>query len=169
MRPPRPAAEATAGEAMDPDGLSTAVGAAAPPGAAMQRPAAEAHLKGAEYDAETEDMVESLEAAAAAGVRSPRPSNRGAPTKKQKENWNHGAHPTRRFTFGPHGTPAAAGAARAAEDWQFGNASAEAAMTAASGAAEDGPGVPLATGPAAEVLYEGAECDVDMGNGPRPK
>ena len=39
-------------------------------------------------------------------------------------------------------------------------------MTAAGGAAEDGPGAPLAIthGPAAEVLYEGAECDVDMEN-----
>jgi len=39
-------------------------------------------------------------------------------------------------------------------------------MTAAGGAAEDGPGAPLATphGPAAEVLYGGAECDVDMGH-----
>ena len=39
-------------------------------------------------------------------------------------------------------------------------------MTAAGGAAEDGPGAPLATthGPAAEVLYERAQCDVDMGN-----
>ena len=55
----------------------------------------------------------------------------------------------------------------------MGNASAEEAITAASGAAEDGPGAvedgpgapPVTThGPAAEVLYEGAECDVDMGN-----
>ena len=54
----------------------------------------------------------------------------------------------------------------AAESGQMGNASAEAAMTAAGGAAVDEPGAPLATthGPAAEVLYEGAECDVDMGN-----
>ena len=39
------------------------------------------------------------------------------------------------------------------------------AMTAAGGAAEDGPGAPLATThePAAEVHYEGAQCDVDMG------
>ena len=39
-------------------------------------------------------------------------------------------------------------------------------MTAAGGAAEDGPGAPLAIthGPAAEVLYEEAEFDVDMGN-----
>jgi len=38
-------------------------------------------------------------------------------------------------------------------------------MTAAGGAAEDRPGAPLATahGPAAEVLCEGAECDVDIG------
>ena len=48
----------------------------------------------------------------------------------------------------------------------MGSASAEEATTTAGGAAEDGPGAPLATthGPAAEVLYEGAECDVDMGN-----
>ena len=48
----------------------------------------------------------------------------------------------------------------------MGNASAEAAITAAGEAAEDGPGAPLATthGPAAEVLNEGAECDVGMGN-----
>jgi len=61
---------------------------------------------------------------------------------------------------------ATAGAARAAEDWQLGNASAEAAMTGAGEAAEDGPGAPLVIthGPATEVLIEGAECDVDMGN-----
>ena len=60
----------------------------------------------------------------------------------------------------------AAGAAGAADDGQMGNASAEAAMTAAGGVAEDGPGAPLAIthGPAAEVLYEGTEYDVDMGN-----
>ena len=61
---------------------------------------------------------------------------------------------------------AAAGAAGAAEDGQMGTASAEAAMTAAGGAAEDGPGAPPAIThrQAAEVLYEGVECDVDMGN-----
>ena len=85
-RSSRPAAEATAGEAVDPDGLSTAVGAVASPGTAMQRPAAEAHLEGAEYDAETEDMTGSSKAAAAAGVRPPRPNNWGATTKKQKKN-----------------------------------------------------------------------------------
>ena len=86
--------------------------------------------------------------------------------QETEESFHHRENPTRRFTFGPHGTPAAAGAARAAEDWQFGNASAEAAMTAAGGVAEDGPGAPLAIthGPAAEVLYEGTEYDVDMGN-----
>ena len=48
----------------------------------------------------------------------------------------------------------------------MGNASAEEAMTAAGGAAEDGPGAPPAIThrQAAEVLYEGVECDVDMGN-----
>ena len=48
----------------------------------------------------------------------------------------------------------------------MGNAGApEAVVAAAGGAAEDRPGAPPATthGPAAEVLYEGAECDVDMG------
>jgi len=52
----------------------------------------------------------------------------------------------------------------------MGNASAEEAMTAAGGAAEDGPGAPLATthGPSAEVLYEGEECDVDIGNAAEP-
>jgi len=61
---------------------------------------------------------------------------------------------------------AATGAARAAEDGQICNASAEAARTAAGGAAEDGPGAPLATthGPSAEVLCDGEGCDVDMGN-----
>jgi len=60
----------------------------------------------------------------------------------------------------------AAGAAGAAKDWQMGNASAEEAVMAAGGSAKDCPGAPLATthGPAAEVLYEGAECDLDMGN-----
>jgi len=61
-------------------------------------------------------------------------------TKKQKENWHHREHPTRRFTFGPHRTPAAAGAAGAAVDRQMGNASADAATTAVGGAAEDLPG-----------------------------
>jgi len=109
----------------------------------MHGPAAEALLEGTKYDAETEDMAGSSEAAAAAGVRPPRPNNRSAPTKKQKKNWHRGVHPTRRFTFGPHGTPAAAGAAGsagaagAAEDWQMGNAGAEAAATAAGRASED--------------------------------
>jgi len=46
------------------------------------------------------------------------------------------------------------------------NASEEAARTAAGGAVKDGPGAPLATthGPAAEVLFEGKGCDVDVGN-----
>jgi len=48
----------------------------------------------------------------------------------------------------------------------MGNARAEAARAVAGGAAEDGPGAPPATthGPSAEVLCEGAECDVGMGN-----
>jgi len=108
-RSSRAAAEATAGEAMDLDGLPTAAGAAASPGATMHGPAVEALLEGAEYDAETGGIVGSSEAAAAAGTRPPRPVE-----------W------------------AAAGAAGAAKDWQMGNASAEAAMTAASGAADDG-------------------------------
>ena len=54
VRPPRPAnwAEATAGEAMDLDGLSTAAPAAAPPRVTTHGPAAEALLEGAECDAE---------------------------------------------------------------------------------------------------------------------
>ena len=40
-------------------------------------------------------------------------------TKTQKKNLHHREHPTRRFTFGPHGT-SAAGAAGAAEDWKMG-------------------------------------------------
>jgi len=57
-------------------------------------------------------------------------------------------------------------AAGAAEDWQMGKASAEKAITATGGAAEDGPGAPLVIthGPVAEVLYDGAEFDVDVGN-----
>jgi len=48
----------------------------------------------------------------------------------------------------------------------MGTASAETEAMATGGVAEDGPGAPLATthGPAAEVLHEGAQCDVDMGN-----
>jgi len=63
-----------------------------------------------------------------------------AEQQKQHKNW---VTKQQRFIFGPHGKPAAAGAAGAAgaaEDWQMSNASAEAAMTAAGGGAEDGPG-----------------------------
>ena len=67
-------------------------------------------VEGVEYGAETEDSAGSLDKAAAAGMRPPRPVD-----------W------------------AAAGAAGAAEDWQMDVAGAEAAMTAAGGAAEDGP------------------------------
>ena len=141
---------------------------------------------------------------AAARVRPPRPSNWGAMPKLQKKNWHHEEHLTRHPTFGPHGTPAAAGAAGAAEDWQMGNAGTVAAAVVAVGEAEDGlggmveagaekasgvttatdripmpapevaaaggrsgvPGAPPATmqEPVAEALYEGAECDVEMGN-----
>jgi len=100
----RPAAQATAGGAMDLVSLSTAAGAATSTGAAMYGPAAGELLEEAEYDAETEDVAGSSDVAAAAGMGPPRPVD-----------W------------------AAAGAA---EDWQMGNASAEAAMTAAGGAAE---------------------------------
>jgi len=69
----------------------------------MHGPAAEALLEGAEYGTETEDVAGSSDAAAAAaGMLPPRPVN-----------W------------------AAAEAAGAADDGQMGNASAEAAMTAA--------------------------------------
>jgi len=54
------------------DGLFTAAGAAASPGAAMYGPAAEALLEGVEYGSETEDVAGSSDAAAAAGMRPPR-------------------------------------------------------------------------------------------------
>ena len=83
-------AEATAGEARDLDGLSTA----APPRATTHGPAAEALLEGTKYDAVTEDVAGSSEAAAAAGVRPPRRSNWGATIKKQKKKWKqHGGRP----------------------------------------------------------------------------
>ena len=81
------AAEATAGEAMDLDGFSTAAGAAAPPLAPTHGPAAETLHEGAEYDTETGGAAEASEAAAAAGVRPPRPSNWGTMTKAQKMHW----------------------------------------------------------------------------------
>ena len=84
------AAETTAGDAMGLDGLPMAAGAAAPPLASTHGPAAEALLEGAECDAETEDVAETSEpaaAAAAARVRPPRPSNWGTMTKNQKTNW----------------------------------------------------------------------------------
>ena len=77
------------GEAIDLDGLSTAAGAAAPPLAPTHGPAAETLHEGPEYDAETGDAAEASGAAAAAGVRPPRPSNWGTLTKKQKKNWFH--------------------------------------------------------------------------------
>ena len=51
-RSSRPAAEATAGEAVDLDGLFTVAGAAASPGASTHGPAAEALLEGAEHGTE---------------------------------------------------------------------------------------------------------------------
>jgi len=63
-----------------------------------------------------------------------------------KGNLHHREHPTKRLTFAPHGTLAAAEAAGAAEDWQMDNAGAEAAATAAGGAAEDGPGAAAEAG-----------------------
>jgi len=58
--------------------------------------------------------------------------------QETEESFHHRENPTRRFTFGPHGTPAAAGATGAAEDGHMGNASAEAATAAAGGAAATG-------------------------------
>ena len=94
-RSSRPEAEATAGEAMDLDGISTAAGPAAPPGATTHGPAAEAlqlqtAVEGAEYDAETEDGAEVSEApvaaTAAVGIRPPRPADWGTLTRVQKAN-----------------------------------------------------------------------------------
>jgi len=104
----------------------------------MHRPAAEALLEGAEYGIETEEVAGSSDAAAAAaGMRPPRPAD-----------WT------------------AAGAAGALKNGQMSNASAEAAATVAGGAAEDGLGAPLATthGPPAKILNEGAGCNADIGN-----
>jgi len=84
----RPAAQATAAGAMDLDGFTTAAEAVAPPGATTHGPAAEALLKGAEYDAETKDVAEASKAAAAAArVRPPRPSNWGDMSRSQRQNW----------------------------------------------------------------------------------
>ena len=74
----RPPAQATAGEAMDLDGLSTAAGAVASPGPTMHGPAAEALLEGAEHGAETDVVAGSSDAAAAAGMRPPRPADLAA-------------------------------------------------------------------------------------------
>ena len=87
MRSSRRAAETTAGEAMDLDGLSTAAGAAASPSATTHGPAAEELLEGAEFDPVTKDMAWPSEAAAAAQVLPPRPADLGAMTKAQQESW----------------------------------------------------------------------------------
>ena len=58
-----------------------------PPLAPTHGPAAEALLEGAEHDAETEDLAGASEAAAAEGVRPPRPRNWEAMTRKARKNW----------------------------------------------------------------------------------
>jgi len=123
---------------MDLDGLSTAAGVAASPGANKHGPAAEALLEGAENGTETEDAAGSSDAAAAAGMRPQGPVD-----------W------------------AAAGAAGAAEDWQ-GNASAEAAMTAVGGAAEDGPGAAVEAKAAMVAMSPAAPINWDTAVGVRP-
>jgi hypothetical protein len=50
-------------------------------------PAAEALLDGAEYDAETEDAAGCSDAAAAAGMRQPKPSHWGSISSNQQKNW----------------------------------------------------------------------------------
>jgi len=89
----RPAAEATAGEAMDLGSLSTATEAMAPSGATTHGPELETLLEGVEYDAETKDAAEAPEAAAAAvaRVRPPRPADWGTITRGQRKYWKqHG-------------------------------------------------------------------------------
>ena len=113
-----PAAEATAGGRMDLDGLSAAAGAAASPGAAMYGPAAEALLEGAEYVAETKDVMGSSDAAAAAGVRPPRLVDLGAEDRAEYGAEAEDGHWERGGGFGGD----------------------EAEATAAGGAVEDGPG-----------------------------
>ena len=88
----RPAAEATAGEAIDLDDLSTAAGAAPPPLAPTHGSAAETLHEGAEHDAETGNAVaaaaEAPVAADALGVRPPKPSYWGAMSGNQRKNWH---------------------------------------------------------------------------------
>jgi len=115
-----PAAEVTAGETVDLDGLSAA-GAAASPGAAMYGQPTEVLLEGAEYGAETEDVAGSSDAAAAAGVR-----------------------PQRLVDWGAEGGGGvlcrSGGCGHGERDGGFGGD--EAAATAAGGAVEDGSGAP---------------------------
>jgi len=68
-------ARATGGGPMDLDSFSTAAGAAAPPLAPTHGPAAGTLHEGAEYDMETGNAAEAPVAAAAAGVRPPRPAD----------------------------------------------------------------------------------------------
>jgi len=83
----RPAAEATAGEAMGLDFFLQRQERRRHLG--QPRTAAEALLEGAEYDAETENAAKDSEAAAAAArVRLPRPSNWNTMTRGQRRNWN---------------------------------------------------------------------------------
>ena len=81
-----PVAGAAAGEAMELEGFSTVEGAAAL--APTHVPAAEALDEAAEFDAETGDAPETPVAAAAAGVRPPRPSNWGSMTRVQRRKWD---------------------------------------------------------------------------------
>ena len=96
-RSSRPAAEATAGEAIDLDGLSTAAGAAEQPLAPPTHgPAAEALYEGAECDVDMGNAVEAPMPAAEAGVRPPRPSNWESMSKNQNKTWRkHGGRPRR--------------------------------------------------------------------------
>jgi len=72
--------------------------------------------EGAQYDKETEDAAEAPDGGSGGSASATAMTEQlGYHNQEQKKNWHHGEHPTRRLTFGPHGTPAAAGAAGAAE------------------------------------------------------
>jgi len=83
------AAETTAGEAIDLDGISTAAGAAASPGATTHGPSVEVLCEGAQCNVDMGNAAEAqaATAAAAAGVRPPKSSNWSAMSKMQKRNW----------------------------------------------------------------------------------
>ena len=78
-----PLAGAAAGEAMELDGLSTVTGAVAL--APTHEPAAETLDEAGEFDAETGDAPETPVAAAAAGLRPPRPADWGTMTRGQRK------------------------------------------------------------------------------------